>query len=86
MSVTCASVAVSTTIFPPKYSHNKGFVISSEVGPKPPVKSMIEDFLLSASNAAQMSSQTSPTATLFLMVMPALLSSWAIQALLVSIT
>ena len=86
MCVTCASVAASTTILPLKYWHNKGFVISSAVGPKPPVISIILANLLSWSNAFQISSQVSPTATLCFTATPILFNSCAIQGLFVSIT
>ncbi len=53
---TCANVGSSSTIFPPKYSHSKGLVISSAVGPRPPVNRMISACLLSSSNAFHISS------------------------------
>ncbi len=75
----------STIILPPKYLHSNGLVISSAVGPSPPVMIMSCDCLASSSKACHISSHTSPTATLRRTQMPILFNSWAINALLVSI-
>src|SRR6187402_2270761 len=80
--VNASSLTIS---LPPKYLQSKGFVISSAVGPSPPVIMIISDSLLSASNAFHISSHTSPTATLLFNQTPILFNSCPIQALLVSI-
>ena len=86
MFFTLANAPASTTILPLKYLQSNGLVMSSAVGPSPPVIRMISAWLLSSCSAVQISSHTSPTATRLTTLMPALLNSCAIQALLVSIT
>ena len=86
MDSTLAKAPSSITSLPLKYSHSTGLVISSAVGPKPPVISIMEAYLLSSFSACIISSLLSPTATLRRSHIPALLSSCAIQALLVSTT
>ena len=75
-----------TIILPLKYLHSKGFVISSAVGPSPPVIKIISECELSSLSAMRISFSLSPTATRRFTKMPALFNSCAMYALLVSIT
>ena len=70
----------------PKYSQSTGLVISSAVGPSPPVIRTIAASRLSSSRARMISALLSPTDTLRFSHIPALFSSCAIHALLVSTT
>ena len=83
---TLSRAALSAIIFPPKYLHSKGLVISSAVGPRPPVIKIISECAASSSRAFHISSHTSPTATRRFIRKPALFNCCAIQALLVSTT
>ena len=84
ISFTFCKAPSSTTSLPPKYLQSNGLVMSSAVGPSPPVIKIISACLLSSSNVFHISSQTSPTATRRFTQMPSLFSCCPIHALFVS--
>ena len=75
---TFSSATSLSTSSEPKYSHSSFFVISSFVGPSPPVTSTVSDECMAASTACQMSSRLSPTTTVFPTSIPASVSIRAI--------
>src|SRR6476620_1331845 len=84
ISFTFCRAPSSTMSLELKYLHKVGLVISSAVGPRPPVIMITSFSLLSSVRALRISSFTSPMATLFFTHIPILFNSCAINALLVS--
>ena len=86
MRFTLSKATALSTSSLPKYSHSSFFVMSSFVGPRPPVTRTASEVFMSSSTAFHISSRLSPTTRVRTTSMPASVSILAIVEALVLTT